>query len=98
MNRVIVILLCLLAALAATPQTSRLFSSDGELSNSLVNDVFQDSHGMVWIATEDGLNRFDGAKVTVYRHEPGNQASLVHNYIYDVFEDRDGNLLIGSYC
>lgn len=97
MNRVIVILLCLLGALAATPQTSRLFSSDGELSNSLVNDVFQDSHGMVWIATEDGLNRFDGAKVTVYRHEPGNQASLVHNYIYDVFEDRDGNLLIGSY-
>ena len=41
-----------------------------ELSNSLINKIHQDHNGMIWIATEDGLNRYDGVKLTVYRHQP----------------------------
>lgn len=31
---------------------------------------FQDSKGNIWIPTEDGLNRFDGPKFTIYKHHP----------------------------
>ena len=53
---------------------------------------------MIWIATEDGLNRYDGVKFTVYRHEPGNEHSLAHNYVKVIFEDDKGRLIVGTYA
>lgn len=32
--------------------------------------IYQDRNGMIWIATEDGLNRYDGAKFITYKHDP----------------------------
>ena len=65
-KRVITLLsLCFITMLSAKAQSHRYFSSDHELSSSLINQIFQDSYGMMWIATEDGLNRYDGAKFTV---------------------------------
>lgn len=75
----------------------RVFTTDNGLSSSLVNAIYQDRNGMVWIATEDGLNRFDGAKITVYKHNPDDEYSLCHNYVRTLAEDNDGNLLIGTY-
>ncbi len=49
---------------------SKLFTTDKELSSSLINQIYQDRNGFIWIATEDGLNRYDGAKFTIYKHEP----------------------------
>jgi len=51
---------------------------------------------MIWVATEDGLNRYDGAKFTTYKHEQGNVHSLSHNYVRSLFEDNLGNLYIGT--
>ena len=83
------------SALISEGQTHRLFSSDKDLSSSLINDVFQDSYGMIWIATEDGLNRYDGAKFTVYRRCNDRPNGLAHNFVNSVFEDKDRNLFIG---
>lgn len=52
---------------------------------------------MIWIATEDGLNRYDGAKFTIYKHEPGNEHSLCHNYVRTLYEDSKGRLFVGTY-
>lgn len=57
-------------------------TSDDGLSHSVVNDVIKDSLGFIWIATNDGLNRFDGMNFKIYRHEPGNPHSLSHNSVY----------------
>lgn len=51
-----------------TAQTGKLFSTDNELSNSLINTIFQDSRNFIWIATEDGLNKYDGVKFMTYRN------------------------------
>ena len=78
-------------------QAGKLFTADSQLSSSLINKVYQDANGMIWIATEDGLNRYDGAKFTTYRHEDGNPHSLSHNYVRTIFSDSHGRIFIGTY-
>ena len=53
-------LLALLLALPAKAQWGKLYTADNQLSNSFVNQVFQDRDGMIWIATRNGLNSYDG--------------------------------------
>lgn len=79
-------------------QSSKLFSTDMELSNSLVNQVYQDRNGIIWIATEDGLNRYDGSKFSIYRNEDKNPNSPLHNYVRSFLEDSRGNFYIGYFA
>jgi ligand-binding sensor domain-containing protein/signal transduction histidine kinase/AraC-like DNA-binding protein len=87
-------LLLLLGCNAAAAQTTKLFSTDHGLSNSLINQVYQDKKGFIWIATENGLNKFDGNKFTVYRKIPGDAATLNSSQIQTIFEDSFGNFWI----
>lgn len=89
--------LVLLFSLLCNAQSPKLFTADRELSSSLINHIYQDRNGFIWIATEDGLNRYDGAKFTIYKHEPNNEHSLGHSLIRTIFEDSKGHLLIGTY-
>ena len=57
-------------------QTGKFYSTDKELSNSLINAVYQDRKGFIWIATENGLNKFDGTRFSIYRHNFTNYSSL----------------------
>ena len=56
----IVLLLCLVV-LPLAAQTGKFYSTNNELSSSLINQIFQDKRGFIWIATEYGLNRFDAS-------------------------------------
>ena len=49
------------------------------LSDNSVNYMAQDKHGFVWMATANGLSRYDGLMFTVYRHDAHNAFSLVQN-------------------
>jgi len=70
-------------------------SKDGLLSNS-INAIIKDQYGLMWFATDDGLNKFDGTNFTVYRHIPGDTASLRANEVLALHEDLAGNLWIGT--
>ncbi len=76
-------------------QTGTFFSTDDVLSNSLVNCIYQDSRKYIWIATEDGLNKYDGVRFTTYRNKRDNKFSLKNNYIRTVFEDSKGHFWVG---
>ncbi len=71
-------------------------NSDNGLSHNIVNDIVQDGKGFIWIATHDGLNRFDGYEFKVYRFDPGDSASILGNYIKSLFVDEDNNLWIST--
>ena len=66
------------------------------LSSGTVFDILKDSFGFIWLATEDGLNRFDGNKFKVYRHDPASNKSLRVNHIACLYESPDGNIWIGT--
>ncbi len=97
MKHTLVVLLTCLATLCHG-QSYRIFTADQGLSSSLINAIHQDRNGMVWIATEDGLNRYDGVRLTVYRYRPGDNHSLASNSVRTLFEDRQGHLIIGTYA
>ena len=66
------------------------------LSHTMVNCIFQDSKGFMQFGTEDGLNKFDGYKFTVYRNDPDDSSTLGRGSIRDIYEDKSGNLWIAT--
>jgi diguanylate cyclase (GGDEF)-like protein len=69
--------------------------ADG-LSQSTVLAVLQDSKGLLWIGTENGLNRYNGYEFETFKRERGNPDSLSSDFIFDIEEDRAGNLWIAT--
>jgi len=69
--------------------------SDGLVSPT-VNDVIQDSYGLIWIATANGLQKYDGYKFETFKNVPGQQTSLQHNYVWSVFEDFNHNIWVAN--
>jgi len=66
------------------------------LSAKWVRCIHRDKTGYLWIGTSDGLNRYDGISVKVYRFSLNDSSSLNHNYITSIFEDSKGFLWIGT--
>ena len=75
---------------------AHLTTADG-LSQNTVLDILQDRRGFMWFATGDGLNRYDGNAVVVYKHDPNDPGSLSHNFIRDLMDDDRGYLWVAAY-
>lgn len=73
----------------------RLWLDEG-LSQSNVLAIHQDREGLLWIGTENGLNRFDGYEFRHYRRERGNPEALGSDFIFDIAEDADGDLWLAT--
>lgn len=72
-------------------------STEQGLAQPTVNSIFRDSRGFVWIATEDGLSRFDGSEFRTFRHDPRDSTSIRHNVVHFIREEEGtGNLWIGT--
>jgi ligand-binding sensor domain-containing protein/two-component sensor histidine kinase len=71
-------------------------SSRHGLSSNKVIAVIQDDEDFYWIATLDGLNRFDGTNIKTYRHNKQDSSSLSHNHCTSLWKDKAGNIWIGT--
>lgn len=89
-------LILLLTATAIGAQTARLYTSADGLANSHIYDIFQDGRGFIWIATENGLSRFDGMKFQTFRFDRSKTGSIASNIVRTVFEDSKGTLWVGT--
>lgn len=69
---------------------------DDGLSQTTINDIFQDSNGYMWIGTRDGLNRYNGHKFEIYKYKENEKNSIVGNDITDIDEDNEGNIWVGT--
>ncbi len=69
---------------------------DEGLSQNTVNSIYQDSKGFIWIATNQGLNKFDGYEFTVFEKGMGSYNYSADDLILSVFEDSKKNLWIGT--
>ena len=66
------------------------------LSQGNVWDIYEDKLGFIWIATEDGLNLYDGYSFFVYRNNPADSFSISNNNIDRIIEDKVGNLWVAT--
>ena len=71
------------------------FAHERGLSNPTVTGLMQDRHGFLWIGTQDGLNRYDGASFTVLRPVPGDTTSLATAWIATLAPSRSGAVWVG---
>ncbi len=70
--------------------------SDKGLSQNTIHYILQDKQGYMWFATEDGLDKYDGYNFTVYKNNPNNVNSIPDNFIWTLYEDKNGIMWIGS--
>jgi len=91
----------LFVSVCITAQTSPyIFENIGienGLSQSVANSIIQDKKGFLWIATQDGLNRFDGYEFKVFRpdfQDPAN--TIIDGSIMNLAIDKLGYLVIGT--
>jgi ligand-binding sensor domain-containing protein len=80
----------------APPVQFQHLSMEQGLSQNRLFAITQDKYGLIWIATEGGLNRFDGYKVESFRYERGNKNSLPNNMVQSLFTDSQGIVWIGT--
>ncbi len=91
--RSLLLLLVLHAAAAwSGPAASVRFRTIAGLSQPSAIDILEDRQGFLWVATQDGLNRFDGYGFRVHRQVAGEPSSISDNYILALAEGADGSL------
>ncbi|HMH22111.1 MAG TPA: two-component regulator propeller domain-containing protein [Puia sp.] len=66
------------------------------LSQNNVLCVMQDGKGFMWFGTRDGLNKYDGYQITIYRNDPKNKNSISNNFISDLIEDNKGVIWVAT--
>ncbi len=76
-------------------ETGHYYSSD-RFSSSLISSICQDRQGSIWIATDYGLNKFDGYRFATYLHKNGDESSLGVNAVVSLLSDREGRLWVGT--
>jgi len=93
-------ILCLPSYALTTGQNSNLrfnhISLEQGLSQSVVTFIAQDKTGLMWLATQDGLNVYDGNKITIFKHSYLNKNSLSDNNINHILVDSRNRVFIAT--
>jgi len=72
------------------------YSNTSGLSSNEVVDVIQDDEGYIWIATTNGLQRFDGARFNTFRNRKKDPSSIPANFVSQLLLDKKKNLWLQS--
>jgi len=84
---------------------SKLFAQDIDptyisisegLVSPVVQDVIQDNYGLIWIATTNGLQNFDGYRFETFKNNPQKPNSLLNNSIWGITEDSAHNIWVAT--
>src|SRR6478609_9862206 len=95
-NHKLFLLLCFLAIIYnAVAQQEYLFSHLGTREGLVSSDVMavqQDKEGFIWIATLNGLQRYDGTRFLNFRHKAGDTTTIPGNKISSMQMDNKNRL------
>ena len=93
--RLTLLILCYTLSLSA--QTGKHFDADMFMSSSFTTQVFQDRDGFIWVATRNGLNRYDGYQTIFLKKERHQDLGMASNYVNCIMQDRQGLFYVGMY-
>ena len=94
-KKILLTLAIVLCRLWLYGQAGFFFPSE-RFSSGLINDICQDKYGYLWIATDYGLNKFDGYRFTTYLHDPADSLTMSSNVVGCLFCDKEGLLWVGT--
>jgi hypothetical protein len=77
-----------------TTVSTTLLSVNEGLSQGMIFDILQSRDGFLWIATKDGLNRYDGSRFEVFSPDPFNPFAIGGSEVQTLFEDSRGWLWV----
>lgn len=77
-------------------ESLKYFTVKQGLSQNSVTSILRSKDGMLWVGTQDGLNRFDGYSFVHFRHDPDDSLSLSDQYVTAIHEDNKGNIWVGT--
>jgi signal transduction histidine kinase len=66
------------------------WTADNGLPQNSIRDIVQTRDGYLWLATHDGLVRFDGVRFTVF--DKSNSPGIITNRFMWLYEDAQGDL------
>ncbi|MDR2473251.1 MAG: response regulator [Tannerella sp.] len=95
MKRILTLILILYTSTGNAYNLRQISSRDG-LSNSSVYCLFQDSRRYLWLGSFDGLNRYDGRYINIYKPDINNCNSLSSNVIRNITETENNYLWIST--
>ena len=78
------------------PMIFENFTMKDGLSSNTTHAIAEDNRGFIWIATVDGLNRYDGYRFKQYYHNEKDSNSLLDDHIRNLLCDEDGRLWIST--
>ena len=96
MKKTAVILLIFLLAVARAAAQMGTFIPSDRFSSSLIANLCQDRYGYIWIATDYGLNRFDGYHFETFLHHEDDPKSICNSVVVSLLTDREGRLWVGT--
>ena len=70
------------------------YSINDGLSDRLVKSIIQNQEGFLWLATSNGVNKFDGYEFTIYDDHPANTRQISEVNTDFIAEDAQGNIII----
>ena len=71
-------------------------TSEEGLSTNFVKSIIQDDLGFMWFGTQDGLNKYDGYQLKVFKNDPTNPNSLSCSDVTALKEVRPSLILVGT--
>ena len=89
-----------------TPDTASTLFTESEfetlrdpemIDNRSITALAQDTRGLIWIGTQEGLIRYDGYRFRKFAHKAGDPSSLVGNYVFSLTASADGRLWVGTF-
>ena len=75
--------------------TKNITTDDG-LADNNIHCIIQDSYGFMWFGSEEGLHRYDGYSIEVFRHDPNDPNTICANVVQALYEDAYKRLWIGT--
>ncbi|UYQ92608.1 hypothetical protein MKQ68_21230 [Chitinophaga horti] len=73
----------------------RLTTANG-LSSNIIQAIVQDVRGYIWLASNNGLQRYDGNRFITFNHQPGNLHPFENDFVGFVYEDARHRLWVGT--
>jgi len=87
-----------LVSLGQTSYSAELFSVDDGLPHNTINLIHEDRKGFIWLATFDGLSKYDGYTFYNYKTGTDNKVLMKNDRIDKISEDRWGRIWMNAYA